>query len=89
MKKVVFATLIASAFPVSYAHAEPATCTQYYKEMQAVLKKGGGDTAAAMKVIKDQVAALPAARQAEFCKSAIQGMKDAEKDSAKGDEDDD
>ena len=92
MKKAQFASLIAGvccAFSAVPAFAEPAICGQYFKEMQAALKKDGNDTAAAMKVVREQVAGVPAGRQAEFCKSAIQSMKDAERHSASGDDDDD
>lgn len=91
MKKMLFISLIVGAFGAFSAvpaFAEPAICAQYYKEMQVALKKDGNDTAAAMKIVREQVAGVPAGRQAEFCKSAIQSMKDAERHSAQDDDDD-
>lgn len=90
MRDALFARLVVgaccacSAVP---AFAEPAVCVQYYRQMQAVLKKDGSDTAAAMRRVKEQVAGVPAGRQAEFCKSSIQSMKDAERHSRQDDED--
>ena len=92
MKKTLFVSLIVGVcctFSVLPAFAEPAICAQYYKEMQAALKKDGNDTAAAMKIVREQVAGVPAGRQAEFCKSSLQGMKDAEAHTAQAESDDD
>ncbi len=92
MKKTLYVSLVAGAycaFSALLAFAEPAVCTQYYKEMQAALKKDGNDTAAAMKIIKEQVAGVPAGRQADFCKSSLQGMKDAEAHASQAEADDD
>ena len=86
MKKVLIASLLASAFP---AVALANSCDDYYKKMEEDMKKDGVYSDQAMKIVKEQVAGVPAGRQAEFCKSSLQGMKDAEAHTAQAESDDD
>lgn len=71
MKKVLFASLLAAAFP---ALAEPASCTEYHQKMEETLKKEGNYSEEAMKLVKDQTAAIPAEQQDAFCKAGIAGL---------------
>ena len=71
MKKVLIASLLASAFP---AVALANSCDDYYKKMEEDMKKEGVYSDQAMKIVKDQVAAVPADQQETFCKAAIDSM---------------
>ena len=71
MKKVLIASLLASAFP---AVALANSCDDYYKKMEEDMKKDGVYSDQAMKIVKDQVAAVPADQQETFCKAAIDSM---------------
>lgn len=71
MKKVLIASLLASAFP---AVALANSCDDYYKKMEEDMKKDGVYSDQAMKIVKDQVAAVPADQQDAFCKAAIESM---------------
>ena len=71
MKKVLIASLLASAFP---AVALANSCDDYYKKMEEDMKKDGVYSDQAMKIVKDQVAAVPAEHQDAFCKAAIESM---------------
>ena len=71
MKKVLIASLLASAFP---AVALANSCDDYYKKMEEDMKKDGVYSDQAMKIVKDQVAAIPADQQETFCKAAIESM---------------
>lgn len=71
MKKVLIASLLASAFP---AVALANSCDDYYKKMEEDMKKDGVYSDQAMKIVKDQVAAVPADQQETFCKAAIESM---------------
>ncbi|WP_225757002.1 cell surface protein [Cardiobacterium sp. Marseille-Q4385] len=71
MKKVVLASLIAAAFP---AVALAGSCDDYYKKAEEDLKKDGNYSEQAMKIIKDQVAAVPADQQETFCKTALEAF---------------
>lgn len=71
MKKLLIASLLASAFP---AVALANSCDDYYKKMEEDMKKEGVYSDQAMKIVKDQVAAVPADQQETFCKAAIDSM---------------
>ncbi|MDO5090947.1 MAG: cell surface protein [Cardiobacteriaceae bacterium] len=71
MKKVLIAALLASALP---ALAEPASCGEYHQKMEETLKKEGNYSEEAMKLVKDQTAAIPAEQQDAFCKAGIDGL---------------
>ena len=77
MKKVVLASLIAAAFP---AVALAGSCDDYYKKAEEDLKKDGNYSEQAMKIIKDQVAAVPADQQETFCKTALEAFSATDKD---------
>ena len=72
MKKVLIASLLASAFP---AVALANSCDDYYKKMEEDMKKDGVYSDQAMKIVKDQVAAVPADQQDSFCKAAIESRR--------------
>lgn len=84
MKKVVLASLIAAAFPTA---ALAGSCDDYYKKSEEDLKKDGNYSEQAMKIIKDQVAAVSADQQEAFCKAALESFNAADKD-AGSDKDD-
>lgn len=71
MKKLLFASLLAAAFPV---FAEPVSCNEYHQKMEETLKKEGNYSEEAMKLVKDQTAAIPAEQQDAFCKAGIAGL---------------
>lgn len=71
MKKVLFASLVAVAFP---AFAEPAACSEYHQKMEEVLKAEGNYSPEAMKIVTDQTAAIPAEQQEAFCKAGLEGL---------------
>ena len=75
MKKVVLASLIAATFP---AVALAGSCDDYYKKAED-LKKDGNYSEQAMKIIKDQVAAVPADQQETFCKTALEAFSATDK----------
>ena len=77
MKKVLIASLLASAFP---AVALANSCDDYYKKMEEDMKKDGVYSDQAMKIVKDQVAAVPADQQETFCKAAIDSMNSSAND---------
>lgn len=80
MKKAVFASLIAAAFPVI---ALAGSCDDYFKKAEEDLKKDGAYSEQTMKIIKDQVAAVPADQQETFCKTALEAYSMADQDSDK------
>ena len=82
MKKVVLASLIAAAFP---AVALAGSCDDYYKKAEEDLKKDGNYSEQAMKIIKDQVAAVPADQQEIFCKTALESSNTSDKGDGKDD----
>ena len=83
MKKVLIASLLASAFP---AVALANSCDDYYKKMEEDMKKDGVYSDQAMKIVKDQVAAVPADQQETFCKAAIDSMNSSANDNGGSDE---
>ena len=83
MKKVVLASLIAAAFP---AVALANSCDDYYKKMEEDMKKDGVYSDQAMKIVKDQVAAVPADQQDSFCKAAIESINNSANDNGGSDE---
>ena len=83
MKKVLIASLLAAAFPaVTFA----GSCDDYYKKMEEDMKKDGSYSDAAMKIVKDQVAAVPTDQQETFCKTAIESMNSSANDNGGSDE---
>lgn len=74
MKKVLIASLIAAAYP---AAALAGSCDDYYKKMEEDMKKDGSYSEQAMKIVKDQVAAVPADQLDNFCKTAIESMNES------------
>ena len=76
MKKVLIASLLASAFP---AVALANSCDDYYKKMEEDMKKEGVYSDQAMKIVKDQVAAVPADQQETFCKTALEAFSATDK----------
>lgn len=72
MKKLLFVSIFAAAFP---AFAEPASCTEYYEKMEETLKKEGNYSEEAMKLIKGQIDAIPADQQDAFCKAGLEGLQ--------------
>lgn len=83
MKKVLIASLLASAFP---AVALANSCDDYYKKMEEDMKKDGVYNDQAMKIVKDQVAAVPADQQDSFCKAAIESINNSANDNGGSDE---
>ena len=83
MKKVLIASLLASAFP---AVALANSCDDYYKKMEEDMKKDGVYSDQAMKIVKDQVAAVPADQQDSFCKAAIENINNIANDNGGSDE---
>ena len=83
MKKVLIASLLASAFP---AVALANSCDDYYKKMEADMKKDGVYSDQAMKIVNDQVAAVPADQQDSFCKAAIESINNSANDNGGSDE---
>ena len=83
MKKVVLASLIAAAFP---AVALAGSCDDYYKKMEEDMKKDGVYSDQAMKIVKDQVAAVPADQQDSFCKAATESINNSANDNGGSDE---
>lgn len=79
MKKILLASLVATAFP---ALAEPASCTEYHQKMEETLKKEGNYSEEAMKLVKDQTAAIPADQQDAFCKAGIAGLSEQQAEDA-------
>lgn len=71
MKKILLAALIAAALP---AAALAGSCDDYYKKAEEELKKDGNAGEQTMKLIKDQVAAIPADRQETFCAAALENL---------------
>ena len=76
MKKLMIATVMAAALP---AFAD--TCEDYFAAMEASLKKDGAYSEEAMKIVRDQLAAVPADQHEAFCKAGIEGLKASENDS--------
>ena len=83
MKKILIASLLASAFP---AVALANSCDDYYKKMEEDMKKDGVYSEQAMKIVKDQVAAVPADQQDSFCKAAIESINNSANDNGGSDE---
>ena len=83
MKKILIASLLASAFP---AVALANSCDDYYKKMEEDMKKDGVYSDQAMKIVKDQVAAVPADQQDSFCKAAIESINNSANDNGGSDE---
>lgn len=83
MKKALIASLLASAFP---AVALANSCDDYYKKMEEDMKKDGVYSDQAMKIVKDQVAAVPADQQDAFCKAAIESVNTSGNDNGGSDE---
>ena len=83
MKKVLIASLLASAFP---AIALANSCDDYYKKMEEDMKKDGVYSDQAMKIVKDQVAAVPADQQDSVCKAAIESINKSANDNGGSDE---
>ena len=79
MKKLILA-MFALASAASFAADLPATCADYFKTAEETFKKDGNDVDAAMKVIKDQIAAVPADQQEAFCKDANETLKNPPKE---------
>jgi surface protein A len=80
---VLIASLLASAFP---AVALANSCDDYYKKMEEDMKKDGVYSDQAMKIVKDQVAAVPADQQDSFCKAAIENINNSANDNGGSDE---
>ena len=83
MKKVLLASLLAAIYPVA---ALAGTCDDYYAKMEESMKKDGAYSDEAMKIVKDQIAAVPADQQENFCKAAIESMNSAGTDAGGDDE---
>ena len=83
MNKVLIASLLASAFP---AVALANSCDDYYKKMEEDMKKDGVYSDQAMKIVKDQVDAVPADQQDSFCKAAIERINNSANDNGGSDE---
>lgn len=74
MKKLVLA-MFALASAASFAADVPASCQEYFKTAEETFKKEGNDVAAALKVVKDQVATVAEKEQDAFCKAANEALK--------------
>lgn len=74
MKKLVLA-MFALASAASFAADVPASCQEYFKTAEETFKKEGNDVEAALKVVKDQVAAVGEKEQDAFCKAATEALK--------------
>ena len=83
MKKVILTALLAAVSTAAFA----GVCEDYYSKMAADMKKDGAYSEQAMKIIKDQVAAVSADQQEAFCKAALESFNAADKD-AGSDKDD-
>ena len=83
MKNVLIASLLASAFP---AVALANSWDDYDKKMEEDMKKDGVYSDQAMKIVKDQVAAVPADQQDSFCKAAIESINNSANDNGGSDE---
>lgn len=64
-------------FAVVPAAALAGACDDYYNEMEADMKKDGAYSEQAMKIVKDQVAAVPAEQQETFCLAALESFNGA------------
>ena len=73
MKKVILTALLAAVSTAAFA----GVCEDYYSKMAADMKKDGAYSEQAMKIIKDQVAAVPAEQQETFCQVALESLSDA------------
>ena len=71
MKNLLITTLLTTAFPaVALANA----CDDYYNKLEASMKQDGSYSDEAMKIVKDQVAAVPVEQQETFCTAALENM---------------
>ena len=73
MKKVLIVSLLAAMYP---AAALANACDDYYAHMEDALKKAGKYSDQAMKIVKDQVAAVPRDQQENFCSASIEMSDD-------------
>ncbi|MDO5091244.1 MAG: cell surface protein [Cardiobacteriaceae bacterium] len=72
MKKIMIAALMAAGMPAAFAGA----CDDYFAYMEETLKKDGAYTEEAMKVVKDQIAAIPDDQKEAVCKAGMESMKE-------------
>ena len=86
MKKLLLATL-AVTFSIPAFSAAPA-CEDYFKHMEEMMKKEGSYSDQAMKIVRDQIAAVPADQHDSFCKAASAALKDSANNSGADDKDD-
>lgn len=82
-KKLLLASLVAAALPAFASTDLPESCKQYEAAMEAALKKDNAYSEDAMKVVRDQIAALPADQRDSVCKSGVESMNSDAKEDAK------
>lgn len=71
MKKMLVIALMAAG-----ASAYADSCDDYFAMMEAELKKDGAYSEEAMKIVHDQIAAVPADQKEAVCKAAIESYKE-------------
>ena len=84
MKKLMIVAVMAAS--LSAFADDSAACKDYLAQVEASLKKDGNYSEEAMKITRDQIAAVGGDQQEAFCKAAIDAMKAAESDSGSTDD---
>lgn len=68
----MIAALMAAGMPAAFAGA----CDDYFAYMEETLKKENSYSDEAMKIVKDQIAAVPDDQKEAVCKAGLESMKE-------------